>query len=330
MQAYVINQFGGPENFVSRELPMPTIKPGHVIIHVMATSVNPVDYKLRNGNMPAMTAPFPAVLHSDVAGVITEVGPGVSDFQVGDEIFGCAGGLIGSDGALAEYMLADARLLAKKPAALTMAETAALPLVAITAWEALFEKGNLQPGQTVLVHAGTGGVGHIGIQLAKWAGATVYATVSSPEKAAIVKSLGATDAINYREESVDAYVQRLTNGSGFDLVFDTVGGENINESINAAKLYGNIVTIQSRSTNDLSNLQGKSASLHVVFMLLPLLHNIQRERHGQILAQVAKLADQGKLRPLLDAQIFTFDEVGKAHARLESGKAIGKVVITRS
>lgn len=330
MKVQAIHQFGDTSQFTAMDCPKPKIKPSHVIIRVIATSVNPVDTKIRRGDIPSIAPAFPAVLHGDVAGVIDEVAADVTAFKPGDEVFGCVGGLINTDGALAEYMLADARLLAKKPKSLSMQEAAALPLVSLTAWEALFEKVKIQPGQKILIHAGTGGVGHIAIQLAKWAGADVYATVSSAEKANIAKSLGATDTINYRDESVQEYVQRITNGNGFDIVIDTVGGNNINQSIDAVALYGNIVTIQSHSTNDLSNLQGKSASLHVVFMLIPLLHNIQRERHGNIMKKITELVDTGKLKPLIDEHVFTFDDAGKAHALLESGKALGKIVINIS
>lgn len=329
MKAIAIKQFGEPSCLETIELAKPIIKPGHVIIKVMATSVNPVDTKIRKGTYPTLAGSFPTILHGDVAGVIEEVAADVTNFKAGDEVYGCAGGLVGSDGALAEFMLADAKLLAKKPHSLNMAEAAALPLVCITAWEALFEKIKITPGQKVLVHAGTGGVGHVGVQLAKWAGAEVYATVSSDEKAKIVKTLGALDAINYRNESVQDYVQRVTGGKGFDIVFDTVGGENINQSLNAVALYGSVVTIQANSTNDLRPLHGKSASLHAVFMLIPLIYNIQRERHGIIMEKITELVDQGKLKPLIDAQIFSFSDVGKAHARLESGQAIGKVVVKR-
>ena len=330
MKAQIINQFGDAHCFETMELPKPKLKPGHVLIRVLATSVNPVDYKIRSGKFPVITPPFPAVLHGDVAGIIEEVAPDVTTFKPGDEVFGCAGGLIHSDGALAEFMLADARLLAKKPRALNFPEAAALPLVSLTAWEALREKIHINPGQNILVHAGTGGVGHIGIQLAKEAGARVYATISSPEKAAIAKSLGADDTINYREEAVEDYVKRLTDGKGFDVVFDTIGGENIDRSLAAISLYGNVITIQAHSSHNLSPLHAKSGSLHVVFMLLPLIHDIQRERHGKIMTEIAKLADQGKIKPLIDSHVFTFEEVGQAHALLESGNAIGKIVISRT
>lgn len=327
MKKQVIKQFGDVSVFESMESPKPIVKPGYVLVRVMATSVNPIDYKIRSGMFPDISPDFPAVLHGDVAGVIEEMGEGVNAFKVGDEIYGCAGGLKGEDGALAEFMQVDAKLIAKKPASLTMAEAAALPLVVITAWEALFEKIKLKPNQKVLIHAGTGGVGHVAIQLAKWSGADVYTTVSSPEKAAIAKSFGATEAINYREESVTDYVKRITDGKGFDVVLDTVGGTNIENSFAAVANYGDVVSILTVSSHDLSLLFSKSANLHVVFMLLPMLCHIQRERHGEILRQAAQLVDQGKLKPLLDKQQFAFDQVGKAHALLESGKAIGKVVI---
>ena len=329
MKSQVIVRFGDHAAFETMDVPKPKIKSGHVLIKVLATSVNPVDYKLRAGMIPQITPEFPAILHSDVAGVIEEIGDGVTEFAMGDEVFGCAGGVKGADGALAEFMLADARLIAHKPTSLTMAEAASLPLVSITAWEALFEKVKLSAQHNILIHAGTGGVGHIAIQLAKWAGAKVYATVSSSQKADIAKKLGADDVINYRKETVEEYVHRLTDNKGFDIVFDTVGGENINTSFAAVALYGHVVTIQSHSTHDLGMVQAKSASLHVVFMLLPLLYNIQRERHGQILKQIAKLVDEGHIKPLLDSTQFSFENVGQAHAYLESGKAIGKVVIQR-
>lgn len=327
MKSQVIKRFGDCSVFETIEIPTPKVKPGYVLIRVKATSVNPVDYKLRAGNFPQITPEFPATLHGDVAGVVEEVGNGVTEFKKGDEVYGCAGGIKGEDGALAEFMLADAKLIALKPKSLSMAEAAALPLVTITAWEALFEKIKLSSAHKILIHGGTGGVGHVAIQLAKWAGAEVYATVSSPEKAELVKSFGAIEGINYRNEPVQSYVDRITEGKGFDVVFDTIGGENIDKSFAAVAHYGNVITIQAHSTHDLSPLHLKSASLHVVFMLLPLLYNTQRERHGEILKNAAALANKGMLKPFIAAQQFSFEDVSKAHAFLESGKAVGKVVI---
>ncbi|EHL28980.1 zinc-dependent alcohol dehydrogenase family protein [Legionella drancourtii] len=327
MKAQAISSFGDCSVFETVDVLKPKIKPGYVLIRVQASSVNPVDCKVRSGKYAHIAPEAPMILHGDVAGVIEEIGPDVSGFSIGDEVYGCAGGFKTEPGALAEFMLADARLIAKKPKSLGMLEAAALPLVAITAWEALFEKIKLTFGQKILIHAGTGGVGHIAIQLAKWAGAEVYATVSSSEKADIAKALGAHKTINYRTEAVQDYVNRLTDGKGFDAVFDTVGGENLDKSLAAVAMYGNVVSIQATSSHDLSLLHTRSASLHAVFMLLPLLFNVQRDRHGKILKEVAILVDDNYLKPLIDPHQFSLEEVGRAHELLESGKAVGKIVI---
>ncbi|MEE3954442.1 zinc-dependent alcohol dehydrogenase family protein [Peribacillus frigoritolerans] len=327
MKAQIIQSFGDPSVFQLEEVSKPELKPGHILIQVKASSVNPIDTKVRAGAVPAVAPEFPAVLHGDVAGLVSAVGEGVTEFKVGDEVFGCAGGFKGTGGALAEFMLADADLLAHKPKNLTMEEAAALPLVAITAWEALFNRAHLVPGQDILIHAATGGVGHIAIQLAKWKGATVYTTASSQEKLEIGTRLGADVTINYREESVHDYVQKYTDGKGFDVVFDTVGGENLDRSFEAAALHGTVAAIAARSTHDLSPVHSKGLSLHVTFMLLKILNKDMHKQYGEILKKVANVVEEGKLRPLVDPNMFTFDEVSKAHEYLESGKAIGKIVL---
>lgn len=327
MKAQIIQSFGDPSVFQLEEVSQPELKPGHVLIQVKASSVNPIDTKVRAGAVPAVAPEFPAVLHGDVAGLVSAVGEGVTEFKVGDEVFGCAGGFKGTGGALAEFMLADADLLAHKPKSLTMEEAAALPLVAITAWEALFNRAHLVPGQDILIHAATGGVGHIAIQLAKWKGAKVYTTASSQEKLEIGTRLGADVTINYREESVHDYVQKYTAGKGFDVVFDTVGGENLDRSFEAAAVHGTVAAIAARSTHDLSQVHSKGLSLHVTFMLLKILNKDMHKQYGEILKKVAKVVEEGKLRPLVDPNMFTFDEVSKAHEYMESGKAIGKIVL---
>ncbi|MGM1033702.1 MAG: zinc-dependent alcohol dehydrogenase family protein [Bacillota bacterium] len=327
MKAQIIQSFGDPSVFQLEEVSKPELKPGHVLIQAKASSVNPIDTKVRAGAVPAVAPEFPAVLHGDVAGLVSAVGEGVTEFKVGDEVFGCAGGFKGTGGALAEFMLADADLLAHKPKNLTMEEAAALPLVAITAWEALFNRAHLVPGQDILIHAATGGVGHIAIQMAKWQGATVYTTASSQEKLEIGTRLGADVTINYREESVHDYVQKYTDGKGFDVVFDTVGGENLDRSFEAAAVHGTVAAIAARSTHDLSPVHSKGLSLHVTFMLLKILNKDMHKQYGEILKKVAKVVEEGKLRPLVDPNMFTFDEVSKAHEYMESGKAIGKIVL---
>lgn len=326
MLVQAIEQFGGPEQFKLQQWPKPEPGPGSVLVRVRATSVNPADYKIRRYGPPFAPA-LPAVLGMDVAGVIEAVGSGVSAFKPGDEVYGCAGGVKGLGGTLAQYLLTDPALLALKPESLGFQEAAALPLVTITAWEALFDRAQIAPGQNMLIHAGTGGVGHIGVQLARWRGAKVFTTISSLAKAEIARSLGADVAINYREQSVEEYVAQHTGGRGFDVVFDTIGGDNLDRSFAAARLNGTVVSISTNRNHDLSPMHAKGLTLHAVFMLIQMIHNLNRQHHGEILTQVAALVDAGKLRPLIDAQRFSLAEIALAHSYLESGRATGKVVV---
>lgn len=326
MRAQVIEAFGEPDVFRVVNLPDPQPGPGEVVVAIAATSVNPVDYKLRRHGPPIAPA-LPAVLGCDVAGTVVAVGADVTAFKLGDEVYGCAGGVAGvSGGSYAELIAADARLLAPKPATLSLREAAALPLVTITAWEGL-DRAGVGAGTTVLIHGGAGGVGHVAIQLAKARGATVYATVSSDEKAAVAKRLGADHTINYREESVADYLARLTGGRGFDVVFDATGGEDIAAPFLAARLNGHVVTIVSQYEADLSPMHAKGLSLHVVFMLIPMLHDRAREAHGRLLRKAAALADAGRLRPLVDPERFALEDLPRAHAKAEAGRALGKVVV---
>ncbi|WP_371018378.1 zinc-dependent alcohol dehydrogenase family protein [Pseudalkalibacillus sp. JSM 102089] len=325
MKAVVINEFGAPSKFRVEELSSRELKAGEVRINVKATSVNPVDMKIRSGQAEAFAPTFPAVLHGDVAGIVEEAYEG-SAFKKGDEVFACAGGVKGLDGALREQMIVDHKLVAKKPARLSMKEAAALPLVSITAWEALIDRINVKPGQNVLIHGATGGVGHIAIQIAKSLGAIVYTTASTNEKMKIGQDLGADYAINYKETSVEEYVNDYTDGKGFDAVFDTVGGDNMEKSFQAVKNGGDVACIVGSGEHDMTQLYVKSASYHGVLMLVPMLTNEGREHHGDILNRVAHMVDHGILKPVLDEQSFTFTTIGDAHARLESGKTIGKVV----
>ncbi len=326
MKAQTIEDFGPPEVFRLAELPDPTAGPGQVVVKVAATSVNPVDCKNRSAKRP-ISPDLPAVLGCDLAGTVVAVGAGVADFKAGDEVYGCAGGVRGMNGAYAELIATDPRLLAPKPAGLTQREAAALPLVTITAWEGLFDRARVAAGQSVLIHGGAGGVGHIAVQLAKAKGARVFTTVSSPEKVEVAKGLGADGTIDYRAESVTDYVARLTGGKGFDVVYDATGGSAIATSFEAARVNGQVITIVSTYQADLTPMHMKGLSLHVVFMLIPMLHDVGRDRHGQILREAAALAAAGKLRPLLDPSAFSLERMAEAHRHLESGKALGKVVV---
>lgn len=328
MKAMLIRRFGEPDVFEPGELPIPEPGPGQVLIRVAGSSVNPIDVKIRSGAVPAIAPELPAVLHGDVSGVVEAVGPGVTRFQTGDDVFGFAGGCRGFNGALAEFMAADANLLARRPASLDLAQCAVLPIAGITAWESLVERARVQPGQRVLVQGGVGGVGHFGVQLAKACGAIVYTTVSSPIKADIARRLGADFTINYREQAIADYVAEQTNGQGFDVVFDTVGGESLAASFQAVRPGGTVVTIAARSTQDLSPLHARGATLHVVFILLPLVQNRGRERHGETLERLARLVDAGRIRPYLDPEHFTFANVAAAHKKLQDGRAVGKIGLT--
>jgi NADPH2:quinone reductase len=322
----ILDEFGlGPDGFRPSDLPQPTPGPGQVLVRVVAASVNPVDTKIRKNGGPAAPA-LPALLGCDMAGEVVAVGEGVSGFAAGDHVYGCVGGVRGSDGTYADYVAADARLLAQAPKSIPLRDAAALPLVAITAWEGLDRLG-VGPDTHILIHGGAGGVGHVAIQLAKARGARVATTVSSPDKAAIARGFGADDVIDYRAEAVADYVGRLTGGRGFDVVFDTTGGSDLATAFAGARVSGQVGVIVAGFTADLTPMHLKGLSLHAVFMLIPLLHGVGREAHGRILAGVAKLVDEGKLKPLIDAESFDLERVGEAHAKLESGKALGKLVI---
>jgi NADPH2:quinone reductase len=330
LKAIAINQHGDSSIFEDIDTANPMARPGHVIINVRATSVNPVDTKIRRGSEGTAGLTFPAILHIDVAGVISSVGAGVTRFEVGDEVYGCFGGIVGIPGALAEQMEADADMLAHKPRSLSFGEAASLPLVGITAWEALIDRATIQPNDNVLVHGGTGGVGHIGIQLAKVLGARVSTTVSTPEKAEIARRLGADEVIFYPTETPQAYSQRITQGKGFDTVFDTLGGEVLQNSLKAAKLKGHVVSIIGYDTYDLTDMHFKALRLDLVFMAISIIHDVDRKHHGDILERLAALVDRGLVKPLIDERHdFTVAGVSAAHARLESGRAIGKIVIER-
>lgn len=330
MKAMVIEEFGGPEVFVERDVAMPEPVAGQVRIRVVASSVNPIETKIRSGFVRS-GPDMPAILNGDVAGVVDKVGPDVTRFAEGDEVFGCAGGVRGWQGALADYMVADERLLAKRTPQikLPLEQCAALPLVFLTAWTALADRAALQAGEFALIHAGTGGVGHVAIQIARHLGARVATTVSTDEKAKLAQSLGAEDIVFYRDEEVSHYVTRLTGGLGFDVVFDTVGGENLDRSIEATGVSRRLCSINTRSTHDLSQLHAKNLTLHVIFRSVPLLHGIGMDDQPRLLDALTNMLEQDAVRPLVDAETFAFADVAAAHCKLEAGQATGKILLLR-
>jgi NADPH2:quinone reductase len=327
MRAQIIRRHGDPDVFeLTDALAPPRPGPGQVLIAQCATSINPVDCKLRRGGGPVCPE-LPAVLGADIAGRVVALGPGVTELAPGDEVYGCGGGVRGMGGAYAELVLTDQRLVARRPQRLDLRAAAALPLVTITAWEGLYLRAGVKAGDRVLVHGGAGGVGHVAIQLAKARGAEVFTTVSGPEKAALARSLGADATIDYRAQDVADYVAEHTGGQGFDLVFDASGGSDLEASFAAARLNGQVVTIVARYSADLSLMHARGLSLHVVFMLIPMLHDLGRAVHGDILRAAAALVDAGKLTPLIDPTRFDLAALAEAHRRLEGGQALGKLVV---
>lgn len=327
MKAMIINEPGPAENFQLQEVDKPHLRPGHLLIEIRATSINPIDTKVRAKHLPASPS-YPAILHVDFAGIVAEVPSDVSQFKVGDLVYGVGGGIKGMiGGALAQYLLVDIQLVSLMPNHLSFAEAASLPLVSITAWEALFDKLGIKSGQSLLVHGGVGGVGHIAAQLGKYVGAVVHTTVSNDEDAELSKKFGADYTINYKQYPIDSYVEKFTSNKGFDAVFDTVGGKNLENSFQATKLNGAIACIATAGNHDLTLMYSKGLSLHAVLMLIPLMTGIGRDHYGQILFEIKKLVEAGKVKPLIHKEIFSWKQVAKAHRLVESGEQKGKVVL---
>jgi NADPH2:quinone reductase len=324
MRALVLQRPGDP--FTLAEVSPPTVGIGQVLVRIKASGVNPLDTKVRAGKADHARVELPAILGMDMAGVVEAVGPHVTAFHPGDEVYGMVGGIGGLQGTLAELVAVDADLLAIKPANLSMREAAALPLVFITAWEGLVDRAQVQATQKVLIHAGAGGVGHVAVQIAHALGAQVFATVSA-DKRKIAEGYGAV-AIDYRTTDVDAYVARHTVGEGFDIVYDTVGGTTLDDSFLAVKTYtGHVVSCLGWGVHKLAPLSFRGASYSGVFTLLPMLTGKGRAHHGDILRAATKLAEAGKLTPLLSGERFTLETALQAHLAVESGKTVGKIVV---
>lgn len=330
MRAIEIRETGGPEVLQLVERPRPVVaSPTDVLVRLAAAGVNPVDTKIRSRG-PLIPDGLPMIPGCDGAGVVESVGAQVGGLKPGDAVWLCHGGLGGPVGNYAEYILADAAGVRLKPATLGVAEAAAAPLVLITAWEALFDRGRIAPGQTVLIHAGAGGVGHVAIQLAHLAGARVAATVSGPEKADLVHALGAECAINYREEDLVESVMDWTGGRGVDLAFDTVGPEVFRRTLPAMAHYGTLVTILDPGADqDLKEARNRNLSLGFVLMLTPMLRDLPQARahQGEILDRCAAHIERGNLRIRIGGT-FPLAEAAEAHRHIEAGHTSGKLVLT--
>ena len=323
MQAAVLTAHGSPLQVSS--VPRPEPEEGQVLVRVKASAVNPLDLKISKGQAAHARHSPPAILGIDLAGIVESVGAGVAGFAAGDEVYGMTGGVGGVSGSLAEFVAADARLLAQKPKNLGVREAAALPLIVITAWEGLVDRAHIRGGQKVLVQGGAGGVGHIVVQLAKAFGAEVFATGSRKDKE-YIERLGAS-FIDYKATPAGDYVAACTAGRGFDIVYDTVGGAVLDASFGAVARFGHVVSALGWGTHALAPLSFRAASYSGVFTLLPLLTGEGRPHHGEILREAARLVEAGKIVPRLDPRHFSLDEIAQAHAAIESGTTAGKIVI---
>jgi NADPH:quinone reductase len=330
MKAIAFLTPGNPEVLKLHDIPAPTIqKETDVLVRLRAAGINPIDTKLRaRGTFyPQQT---PHVLGCDGAGVVEAVGVAVQGFQVGDEVFFCNGGLGGPIGTYAEFAVVDERFLAKKPAALSFVEAAAAPLILITAWESLYDRGRLQAGQKVLIQAGAGGVGHVAIQLAKLQGADVCTTVSSESKGETCRSLGADSVIFYKNTDVVEEVLAWTQGEGVDLAFDTVGGSTFYQTIPAVKIYGDLVTIlePDPALGNLKTARVRNLRISLELMLTPMLQGLveEQEQQAKILQRCADLCDRNLLK-IHVSKTFPLEQAQAAHELLEAGSVTGKIVL---
>lgn len=322
MDALVLHGPNAP--FTRAGITRPEPKAGEVLVRIKASSVNPLDLKIRSGNAAHAKHHFPAILGMDLAGTVEALGAGESGFAIGDDVYGLTGGVGGLQGSLAQYAAVDADLLAPKPSNLSMREAAALPLVFITAWEGLVDRAQVQASQKVLV-LGAGGVGAMAIQIASAFGAEVFA-VDKAAKGDIIERLGAT-AIDRERTTLEEYVGDHTSGHGFDIVYDTVGGAALDTAFNAVRRFGHVVSCLGWGTHSLAPLSFRAASYSGVFTLLPMLTGEGRAHHGAILREATRLAEAGKIAPLADPRRFGFETVAEAYGEIEKRTASGKIVI---
>ncbi|YAF93718.1 MAG: zinc-dependent alcohol dehydrogenase family protein [Nodularia sp. CChRGM 3473] len=330
MKAVLMKAAGNPEVLQFQDIPNPTVPLGttELLVRLVAAGVNPIDTKLRQRGT-FYPDQMPAILGCDGAGIVEAVGAGVERFRLGDEVFFCYGGLGAHQGNYAEYTVVDERFVARKPASVSFAEAAAAPLVLITAWEALYERGRLEPGERVLIHAGAGGVGHVAIQLAELKGAAVSTTVSSQEKANFVKQLGAEEVIFYKQTDFVEAALTWTGGEGVDLAFDTVGGETFEKTFPAVRIYGDIVTILEPKANTVwKTARLRNLRIGLELMLTPMLQGLEEslKHHAEILEQCATWMSEGKLKIHVSHK-FPLKEAAKAHQLLETGSITGKIVL---
>ncbi|MFI5760453.1 NADP-dependent oxidoreductase [Streptomyces sp. NPDC051563] len=305
MRAVVVSQWGGPEVLTETELVRPEPGLGEILVRVHAAGVNPVDWKTRASGALIPWGPVPMV-GWDVSGTVEAVGPGVTLYRAGDEVYGMPR-FPEQAGGYAEYVTAPARHFARKPASLDHVQAAALPLAALTAWQALVDAAGVSAGQRVLVHAAAGGVGHLAVQIAKARGAYVIGTASAA-KHGLLRELGADEVIDYRTTDFEEVV------SGVDIVVDAVGGEYTARSLKVLKPGGHLITLPGPD-----GIPADTAGVHAAWLL------VEPDLGG--LREIAALADRGLLRPLVDT-VLPLAEAAKAHEIGEQGRTTGKIVLT--
>ena len=314
MKAITLTKNGDVENFVTKEVARPTPQPGEVLIQTKAISVNPVDNFVRaySQAMETYLQPRPGediVIGWDVAGVVVETGPGVRGLKKGDDVFGLIK-FPGNGRGYAEYVTAPADQLALKPSNISFEEAAAATLAALTAWQSLVTYGKIQKGEKVLIHAASGGVGHYAVQLAKYFGAYVVGTASAANRE-FVLSLGADEFIDYTKEKFEEKVKDA------DLVLDSIPGDHVLRSLDAVKPGGRVISLLAAFEGPIA----EKARAKGVFT-----HKQNVASNGEDQRQIAGLLEKGALRSNL-SETFSFDEMGKAHQKIATGKTRGKIVV---
>lgn len=313
MKAAVLNEFGDFNKLTIQKVFKPQPKPDQILVRVYATSVNPVDYQTRRGDYKELVK-LPAIIGVDISGVVEAVGESVTNFQIGDEVY-YSPKLFSESGSYAEYHVADEHIVAHKPENLSHIEAACFPLAAGTAWECLVARGQLQVGESVLIHAGAGGVGSFAIGLAKAMGAYVFTTCSARNHD-LVRKLGADCTIDYQTEDYLAVIKE-TQDKGVDLVLDTVGGKTIQQSLEIIRPCGRLVSIVDIATpQSLLAAWDKNLTVHFVFT--------SQESHK--LNSLRRLIERKQLFPIIGS-VMSLSEVAKAHQCLEQGSTRGKVVL---
>ena len=331
MKAFVIDRYGSGVRVRAGDMPDPVMRDDDVLVRIHAAGVNPLDSKIRSGEFKLLL-PYrlPLILGNDVAGVVLKVGSRVRRFKPGDEVY--ARPDADRIGAFAELIAIKEASVAKKPGNLTMEEAASIPLVGLTAWQALIEKGRLRKGQKVFIQAGSGGVGAFAIQLAKHAGATV-ATTTSMANVDLVKSLGADIVIDYKREDVG---QVLTD---YDLVLNSQDTRTLETSLRVLKRGGRLISISGPPDPDFAREIGASWPLRLIMRVVSYRVRARAKRHGvnysflfmrangDQLSEITSLIKSGIIRPVVD-RVFPFEATAEAMAYVDAGRARGKVVVT--